>query len=166
MGYFTSLLLKTRFPDSRVIIFGRTGEKMADFSFLDDAVFTNAVPEDLYVDHAFECVGGSGAGPVINQIIDHINPEGTISILGVSEEPVPVNTRMVLEEGLRIIGTSRSGRADFEGLMELYHEKPETVGYLEKMISAVVKINGVSDMNNAFDMDIHKFTGKTIMEWD
>jgi ribitol-5-phosphate 2-dehydrogenase len=49
------------------------------------------------VDHAFECVGGNGSPIAIEQIIDLIKPEGTISILGVSEYPVQVNTRMILE---------------------------------------------------------------------
>jgi ribitol-5-phosphate 2-dehydrogenase len=50
------------------------------------------------MDHAFECIGGPASGTGINQIIDYIHPEGMISILRVSEEPVPLNTRMVLEK--------------------------------------------------------------------
>ena len=34
----------------------------------------------------------------IEQIIGLIRPEGTISLMGVSEYPVAVNTRMVLEK--------------------------------------------------------------------
>ncbi|WP_252346631.1 hypothetical protein, partial [Listeria monocytogenes] len=33
------------------------------------------------------------------QIIDVIKPEGTISLLGVSEYPIEFNSRMVLEKG-------------------------------------------------------------------
>ncbi len=165
MGYFTSLLLKQRFPESKVLIFGRQWAKMNDFSFVDGAYSTAEVPADLMVDHAFECVGGAGCAPVIDQIIDHINPEGTLSLLGVSEEPVPIRTRMVLEKGLRLFGTSRSGREDFEQLLKLYEEKPETIGYLEKMVGGVVEVRGVADITSAFEMDIHKVMGKTIMVW-
>ncbi len=165
MGYFTSLLLKQRFPESKVYIFGRQWAKMNDFSFVDGAYSTAEVPADLMVDHAFECVGGAGCAPVIDQIIDHINPEGTLSLLGVSEEPVPIRTRMVLEKGLRLFGTSRSGREDFEELLKLYEEKPETIGYLEKMVGGVVEVRGVADITSAFEMDIHKVMGKTIMVW-
>ena len=83
------------------------------------------------MDHAFEAVGGRASGQVIAQIIDHINPEGTIAILGVSEDPVTINTRMVLEKGLRILGTSRSGREDFLGLVDLYEKWPDVVSDLE-----------------------------------
>ena len=45
------------------------------------------IPKDISIDHAIECVGGDGSQKAIQQIIDLINPEGTISILGVSEYP-------------------------------------------------------------------------------
>ena len=166
MGYITALLLKMRFPQCRVYAFGVVESKLSDFSFVDGTYLVSDVPKDLRVDHAFECVGGNAAGQVINQIIDYINPEGTIAILGVSEDPVPINTRMVLEKGLRILGTSRSGREDFLGLVELYREKPELPEYLEKLIGAVVPVKSISDMVTAFEMDIHKIMGKTIMVWD
>lgn len=166
MGYFVSLLLRALYPDAKVLLFGVMEDKMSTFSFVDDTVNVSQIPKDLMVDHAFECVGGNASGPVINQIIDHIHPEGTIGILGVSEEPVPIYTRMVLEKGLRILGTSRSGRKDFEGLVNLYASRPDVVGYLEKMVGAVVPIRDVKDMVTAFETDIHKDMGKTIMVWD
>ena len=166
MGYITALLLKFRFPQCRVYAFGVVESKLSDFSFVDGTYLVSDVPRDLRVDHAFECVGGNAAGQVINQIIDYINPEGTIAILGVSEDPVPINTRMVLEKGLRILGTSRSGREDSQGLVELYRKKPELPEYLEKLIGAVVPVKSISDMVTAFEMDIHKAMGKTIMVWD
>ena len=92
--------------------------------------------------------------------------EETIAILGVSEEPVPIYTRMVLEKGLRILGTSRSGPEDFAGLVNLYASRPDVVEYLEKMVGAVVPVRDVKDMVRAFEMDIHKQMGKTIMVWD
>ena len=33
-------------------------------------------------------------------MIDYIEPQGMISLLGVSENPVAINTRMVLEKGI------------------------------------------------------------------
>ena len=165
MGYFTALLLRARFPESRICVFGISESKLSDFSFADDTYLVSSIPEDLVVDHGFECVGGGASGPVINQIIDHIAPEGTIGILGVSEEPVPIYTRMVLEKGLRILGTSRSGREDFEGLVRLYEERPDVVAYLEKMVGGVVPVRSMKDITTAFEMDIHKMMGKTVMVW-
>ena len=166
MGYFTSLLLKIRFPESKICVFGVTDTKLSDFSFADEVYKVSEIPETLQIDHAFECVGGTASGQVINQIIDHLNPEGTVAILGVSEDYVPINTRMILEKGLRILGTSRSGRTDFEGVIRLYRENIRLPEYLEKQISGVVEIRGMKDIEKAFEMDIHKFTGKTIMVWD
>ena len=165
MGYFTALLLRALYPASRIIVFGVDEEKLGNFSFVDEVCNVSGIPQDLTVDHAFECVGGNASGQVISQIIDHIAPEGTIAILGVSEDPVPVYTRMVLEKGLRILGTSRSGREDFEGLIRLYADQPGVVRYLEKMVGAVIDVRGVKDMNDAFEADIRKSIGKTIMVW-
>ena len=61
--------------------------------------------------------GGKGSQQAIEQIINIINPEGSIALLGVSELSIQVNTRMVLEKGLTIIGSSRSGLKDFEKLL-------------------------------------------------
>ena len=126
----------------------------------------NEIPADMQIDHAFECVGGGAASKAINQIIDYIHPEGTISILGVSEDPAPINTRMVLEKGLRIFGSSRSGRSDYEGLLQLYEEHPEVVSYLENIMGAEVEVRDVKDITRAFEMDIHKLMGKTVMIWN
>lgn len=166
MGYITALLLKSRFPRCKVYAFGVEMNKLSDFSFVDGTYRVSDIPKDLKLDHAFECVGGAASGQVINQIIDYIKPEGTIGILGVSEDPVPINTRMVLEKGLRILGTSRSGREDFVGLIDLYKTQPKLPEYLEKLIGGVIEIKDIKDMVAAFEMDIHKIMGKTILKWD
>lgn len=166
MGYLTALLLKARFPESRIFVFGVTENKLNDFSFADETFLVSQIPEGLGIDHGFECVGGNASGQAIDQIIDRIRPEGTIALLGVSENQVPINTRMVLEKGLRLLGTSRSGRRDFTELLELYEKQPKTLSYLEKLIGGVVPVRGIRDMEAAFEMDIHKIMGKTIMVWD
>ncbi len=76
---------------------------MSHFSFVDDVFFINKIPEGLTFDHAFECVGGRGSQSAINQMIDYISPEGSIALLGVSEFPVEVNTRLVLERMKRLL---------------------------------------------------------------
>ena len=166
LGYITALLLKSLHPEIRVIVFGVNEAKLHDFTFADETYLVNAIPEDLGLDHAFECVGGAAAHKAINQIIDYIRPEGTISILGVSEDLAPINTRMVLEKGLLIFGSSRSGREDFTGLVELYREKPEVVDYLENIIGSEIVVRNVQDIAQAFETDIHKLIGKTVMIWE
>ena len=109
LGYITSLLLKKMLPETKICVFGVNEYKLNDFSFVDETYLVSDIPEDLELDHAFECVGGAASAKAINQIIDYIHPEGTISILGVSEDLAPINTRMVLEKGLRIFGSWRPG---------------------------------------------------------
>lgn len=166
LGYITSLLLKKMLPDTKVYVFGINQSKLNDFSFADETYLISEIPEGLKMDHAFECVGGGASAKAIDQIIDCIMPEGTIALLGVSEDPVPINTRMVLEKGLRMFGSSRSGRSDYEGLMKLYEENPDIVPYLENIVGTHFKVNGLSDIRTAFETDIHKLIGKTVMIWN
>ena len=102
LGYITAVFFKTMFPDTKLYIFGVSKDKLSDFTFADATYQVSDIPENMELDHAFECVGGAGSGKAIDQIIDFIKPEGTISILGVSEYPVPINTRMILEKGLDV----------------------------------------------------------------
>ena len=166
LGYITALLFKTMFPDTRLYIFGISKDKLSDFTFSDGTYTVSHIPEGLQIDHAFECVGGAGSGKAIDQIIDYIRPEGTLSILGVSEYAVPINTRMVLEKGLRIFGSSRSGREDFVKTVALYEEHSEIINYLSNIVGAVIPVHSISDMKRAFEMDIQKSFGKTIMLWE
>lgn len=166
LGYITSLLIKSMRPEIKLYVLGINESKLNDFTFADETYLVNQIPEGFAMDHAFECVGGNAAPRAINQIIDYIRPEGTIGILGVTEDLAPINTRMVLEKGLRIIGSSRSGRADFQGLVDLYAEKPQVVDYLENIVGEQVTIREIKDISKAFEMDIHKLIGKTIMVWD
>lgn len=123
VGYITTLLLKKYIPDSKIIIFGTNEEKLSYFSFADETILVNRVPEGLKIDHAFECVGGKRTEDAIKQIIELINPQGCISLLGVSENPILIETRMVLEKGLKLIGNSRSGYDDFYKAVEIMQDK-------------------------------------------
>ena len=124
------------------------------------------LPDGFTTDHAFECVGGNGSPIAIEQIIGLIKPEGTISILGVSEYPVPINTRMILEKGLRVFGSSRSGVKDFAKTVEMYKKHPEIIDYLGNLISSVNTVRTTTDIKNAFEKDTQKSFGKTIMKWE
>ena len=166
LGFITSLLLKTIFQKSEVYIFGVNYEKLGLFSFTDNSFKVDEVPDDLKIDHAFECVGGNKSQDAINQIIDLINPQGSISILGVSEYNVPINTRMVLEKGLNIFGSSRSGRCDFEKTVKLLDENPNLISYLENLITNKVTIHSLNDFNEAFDLDANSRFGKTVISWE
>ena len=166
LGYITSLFLKYIFPKSKIAVFGTNREKLNDFTFADETHLVNEVPDGFTMDHAFECVGGNGSPIAIEQIIGLIKPESTLSILGVSEYPVPNNTRMILEKGIRMFGTSRSGVADFKKTVDMYVEHPEIIDYLGNLVSSVNVVRTTTDIKNAFEKDTQKSFGKTIMKWE
>ncbi|WP_407415710.1 alcohol dehydrogenase catalytic domain-containing protein [Methanobrevibacter sp.] len=166
LGFITSLLLKEKFPDSEIVIFGKHQENLNLFTFADEIYQIHNVPNEVVVDHAFECVGSSASQSAIEQIIDLINPQGTINLFGVSEYPIPVNTRMVLEKGLTIQGNSRSEREDFVGVVETLKQNPVLFEYLEKLITNICEIKSIDDLKEAFDKDYISKFGKTILIWD
>lgn len=166
LGFLTAVFLKAMAPYIEVIIFGTHEEKLSGFTFAKNTYNVADNIDNVSFDHAFECVGGSNSGYAVNRIIDCIKPEGTISLLGVSEYPVPINTRMVLEKGLRLFGSSRSGYADFKKTVELLNEHTWIASYLSNLITDVICVNNINDMSKAFESDIVKPGGKTIMEWN
>lgn len=166
LGFITALLLKELCPDSKVIVFGKHKENLDLFAFADEVYRINDVPEDIVIEHAFECVGSSASQSAIEQIIDLINPQGTINLFGVSEYSIQINTRMVLEKGLTIQGNSRSEREDFIGVVEILSENPQLFEYLERLVSNVCVIHSINDLKEAFDKDYISKFGKTVLKWD
>ncbi|MGM7681891.1 ribitol-5-phosphate dehydrogenase [Cytobacillus sp. Hm23] len=165
LGYITALLLKRKYADCHVIVAGKTQYKLDNFSFVDEVYNINDIPDDVQFDHAFECVGGIGSQYAINQIIDYIIPEGSISILGVSEYPVEINTRMILEKGITVIGSSRSGYIDFKNTVDFLAANVDIVDYLETLVGSVNEVRSIKDVINAFEKDLTTSWGKTVLEW-
>ncbi len=166
VGFITALILRALYPDMKIYVFGTVYDKLAYFSFADGAYHVDHVPEGLKIDHAFECVGGEGSRFAIAQIIDLINPEGSIGLMGVSERFVDINTRMVLEKGLNLFGSSRSGVEDFQRTMDLLAENPKIAAYLENLIGGVVEVRTIADIHSAFAQDISRHFGKTVIKWE
>ncbi len=167
LGYITALLLRALYPEAKLTVLGTVTEKLSLFSFADQLLHVDDVrleARKTLCDHAFECVGGGGCEPALNQIIDVIAPEGTMALLGVSESLVPLNTRMVLEKGLRLFGSSRSGLADFQRAAALLEEHPDLGLALERLVSEVVTVRSLGDIHKAFRVDAQQSFGKTVME--
>ena len=141
-GYITALCLKIMFPDSEIIVVGLHLEKLSMFTFADRTYLASEIPEDINIDHAFECVGTASANDAINQIIETINPEGTI------------------------FGTNRSTREDFKTVIDLLVDNEDMVHYLESLITEVVEVNTLKDIHYAFELDKNLRFGKTIMRWE
>lgn len=165
LGFITALILRAMLPQSKLYIFGTVQEKLSYFTFAHGVFHVDAIPEGLHVDHGFECVGGEASRSAIAQIIDLINPEGSVALMGVSENFIGINTRMVLEKGLRLFGSSRSGVEDFKMTMQILGEHPETAAYLENLIGDVITVHSIPDIHKSFAADIARNFGKTIIEW-
>jgi len=67
----------------------------------------------------FECAGGQAAHRTIPQAINVLAPGGVCMLLGVTEGFVPIPTRLILDKGLCMKGTTRSTKKDVEGAVEL-----------------------------------------------
>ncbi|WP_204176453.1 MULTISPECIES: ribitol-5-phosphate dehydrogenase [unclassified Staphylococcus] len=165
LGFITCLILRKLYPDAEISIFGKTDYKLDHFSFVDNIYNINEIPENISIDHAIECAGGKGSQYAIDQIIDYINPEGSICLLGVSEYPVEINTRMVLEKGITLIGSSRSGLEDFQRTVDLYFQFPDVVSKLSLLVGEPFEIKNIQDIIKAFDSDLSNSWGKTVMQW-
>ncbi len=164
VGYVVCLILRCFYPDAKIYIFGKTARKLHRFSFTDAAFFIDSIPDGLRIDHAFECAGGVGSESALRQILGMINPQGCVKLLGVSEEEICVNTRTVLDKGLKLLGSSRSSADDFYKAVSLIGENVVCRRYLETLISEVIDIRVESDITKLFENDLlNDF--KTIGRW-
>ena len=55
LGFIVSLILKTRYPNAQICVFGRNEYKLNDFTFVDETRLTCDAPKECVFDHAFEC---------------------------------------------------------------------------------------------------------------
>lgn len=162
LGFLVSLVLKRILPNSKIVVIGRHEEKLAHFSFAD-RTFVD-IPENFEFDHSFECTGGAGCSDAIDKIIKFINPQGTVVLLGVSEEKVPINTRNILEKGLTFVGASRSGFNDFVNAVKFLEEEKFNRRVCN-LISVGSKVNFIDDIHRVFE-EVLNVPFKLVFEWN
>lgn len=164
LAYLIHLYLHSVFPNIHLTILGINDEKLNLFTYANKKI--NIIRENINEspDIIFEAIGGSAnSEKIIANAIDCILPTGVIYLLGVSENPVNINTRKILEKGLTLIGISRSTLNDFKIAINFLSIKQNQID-ISKIISDIVIINGIDDMIIAFENDqINKF--KTLMKW-
>lgn len=164
LGYVVCSLLRHYLPKAHITVIGVNVTKLSMFQFVDERRTIDKLDEGTWFDDVFECVGGQASGSAIAQMIDTIMPEGVMTLMGVSEEPVPVNTRMVLEKGLTLIGRSRSTREDFAEAVRIMQNNSKFAGRMAALISEVISVKNVNDIHRAFnESKIVDF--KLVMEW-
>lgn len=163
LGYLLNLYLSNKFPQKKIYIYGKNDDKLEFFGTASKRinVFKNEIKK---VDVAFEVVGGYNSAKVINQIIETINPNGTICLLGVSEDHVSLNTRMILEKGLKLVGRSRSTKDDFQLAIKFLSNKTNQTK-VKKIIGKVIEVRNIKQIEEAFDYD-YTHPWKTIIKWE
>lgn len=165
LGFVVAGLLKHYLPKTHLTVIGVHRNKLNMFQFVDQRITIDELKNEVQFDDVFECVGGQASGSAIAQMIDTIQPQGIMMLLGVSEEPVPVNTRMVLEKGLTLLGRSRSRREDFEEAIKILENDKKFHERISRLVSKVVDVKCLNDIHRAFDeAKIVEF--KLMMDWN
>lgn len=164
LAYVVACILRRRFPNSRVVVVGKNERKLSQFSFVHDTYIADNLPDGFRVDHAFECAGGEGSFYAIDDIIRSINPQGTVMLMGVSENKVPINTRDILEKGLSFVGCSRSGREDFERAVR-YMEDAQLQRRLQVIVYEDQPVSCIEDLHRVFATDLNT-PFKTVFGWN
>lgn len=165
MGYTVCALLRKYFPEAGITMIGKHRSKMETFRFADERIAASELNLEARFDGAFECVGRQASRIAIDQIIDVLVPEGTAVLMGVSEQPIPINTRMLLEKGLTLVGRSRSAREDFASAISILENDPVFRNRMQILISEVMEIQGIDDMHRAFNR-AKEVDFKLIMNWN
>lgn len=114
------------------------------------------------VDLYFEAAGGKGAEAAIGSIIAAARPGATIVLLGVSEYDVPINTRLILEKGLHLLGCSRSTPDDHRTALDLMR-RPHVATKVKKL--AIAEQFKLSRVREAFDFALARSQwGKVLID--
>lgn len=163
LGFTVANVLKSMLPDCELAVIGRNRNKLSYFSFADETYSADALPKDFEVDFAFECCGGEGSYYAFEDIVRTINPQGTVVMMGVSENKVPINTRDSLEKGLIFIGCSRSGREDFEEAVSLM-QSSRFQRRQELIVEEDEPVASIEDLHRVFRNDMGR-PFKTVFQW-
>ncbi len=162
MGFIISLVAKYGFGCD-VNIVGLSKEKLDMFDFAN-VYYSNDIDALPRMSVAIEAVGGNASGIAANQAIDKLYSGGKLILSGVANENVPLNTRMVLEHGISIRGTTRSVRCDFEMAVELL-KNPDFRAQIKKLLLSVNEVNNIRDYYAIFEKESKSTAlGKNIMK--
>ncbi len=162
MGYIIALVAHYGLgADVNVIGVSREKLKMFNFAKTFLASDISNLPQ---TQACIEAVGGNNSSTAINQAIDVCSPGGSIVLCGVAGENVPINTRMVLEKGLSLLGATRSAVCDFEKAIELL-EKDEFKEKILKLVEGIDVVDNIRKYYEAFENASHSDSlGKRIIK--
>ncbi|WP_277679622.1 alcohol dehydrogenase catalytic domain-containing protein [Gracilibacillus dipsosauri] len=170
VGFLTAAALHHIYNISKanLFVFGAIPEKLLHFDFAT----THLVNEfdfksEKGVEIVLECTGGKFSESAINQAIDLIDPQGSIVLMGVSEDRVPINTRDILEKGLTLLGSSRSVASDFKILMNHFQDFSYQQTLSKVLPEKKELIQNVDDLKRAMDNVVNKKSWqKTLLSFE
>ena len=164
LAYITYIVFKHDHSDTKLTVYGVDKNKLHMFKECEVKTYEDYNGE-MY-DTMIEIVGGKNSADAINKMIDWATVGADLILMGVSEEKVPLNTRLVLEKGLSLKGVTRSDKQDFEHVAKLLEDEQVQEEILP-MILSEIKIDSVNDIYDAYKKDIENKTviGKNIMKW-
>ncbi|MDF2721511.1 MAG: zinc-binding alcohol dehydrogenase [Paenibacillus sp.] len=169
VGYLTAAVLHHAFgvTRDRLRVFGAIPDKLSQFDFAEQTLVQQADFHSLPpVDIAFECTGGRFSESAINQAIDLLKPGGCLVLMGVTEERVPINTRDVLEKGIRLIGSSRSSISDFAFVLKAMEDADCQATLRRILPDSLTPVRSVADFKAAMDETAeHRGWKKTLLEF-
>lgn len=171
LGYLTASALHYIYNINKenLLVFGAIPEKIAQFeSFATTAlVHDYDFKSEKGVKTTIECTGGRFSSSAINQAIDLLDAQGNLVLMGVTEDLVPINTRDILEKGIRLYGSSRSTVKEFKQLMKAFLNKDyqKVLGKLIPETHFIVK--STDDLTEAMEADAKdKGWKKTYLEFE
>lgn len=165
LAYLLTLVLYYIFgvEKERLIIVGRESEKIKKLNDISTLTFTDDFnDESIEADVIFECTGGKRLEETINYAINIVKPGGSVMLLGVSENKIPINTRLILEKNIRLMGISRSPKAHYKIIVEVLKNQVFS-DRVKEIINKEFIIKSTEDLYNAFEcFKLEKERGKII----
>ena len=164
MAYIVYILISNMYPKLDLTVFGVDDDKLAMFKNAKIAKFETYSGEKF--DTLIECVGGKFSENAIDNMINLAAVGADLILMGVSEDKVQINTRVVLEKGLSIKGVTRSSRKDFEFVAKFINNK-KVQSEISPMVISKNLISSVTDIYQCFENDIKnkKIIGKNLLFW-
>ena len=162
MAYIVYIVLKHDHPNLDLTVFGIDQNKLACFKDVKTTTFEEYKGEKF--DTLIECVGGKYSEDAINNMIKLAIPGADLILMGVSENKVLINTRVILDKGLSLKGVTRSTREDFEHAAQVISDK-KSQELLSIMVLSEKKISSVVDIYRCYEEEINNKTkiGKNLL---
>lgn len=164
LGYILCCVLK-QVHKGPIIVIGHNKGKLDKYEGVQTYLSNDPTVKKNKINVAFECIGGVATESGIDEIISSILPGSKLVLAGVSENPIKINTRMILEKGLALYGVTRSNVEDFKLAAELL-KRPDFSDHISRLILDVSPIYDIKDYYRVFDAEAEsRALGKHIMNF-